>query len=158
MSEAEKKGVNPEVLNLSKQIVTELKVKADGVTDVADGIYVKTLPEGLDEKIVRSVSKHNSNFVAATAHAVGHLALEAMSKDKKLNTVTAHVPTIGHDYVDVAVHREKSFVNPQDKDNPIVKQGAVDLKYHVQGGVAKAGQLKHVRAALAEEAAKALKK
>lgn len=157
MSEEKKPAIATEVLDLSKKLITELKVK-DGVTEVADGLYVKTLPEGLDEKTVKAVSKHNSNFIAASAHAVGHLAIEAMSKDKKLDTVSAHIPTIGYDYVDLAVSRSKSYVNPQDKDNPIVKQGAIDVKYHVQGGVAKAGQLKHVRAALAEEASKALKK
>ena len=158
MSEEVKKGVAAVVLDLSKKIITELSVQKDGTTNVADGLYVKTLPEGLTEDTVKAVSKHNGNFIAATAHAIGHLALDAMSKDKKLETVSAHVPTIGHDYVDVAVHRQKSFVNPQDTANPIVKNGVLDVKYHVQSGVAKAGQLKHVRAALAEEAAKALKK
>ena len=158
MTTEEKKGISPEVAALSKAIIGELNVKSDGVTDVAKGIYVKTLPEGLTEDTVKAVSAHNGHFIAATAHAVGHLALAAMAKDKKMDTVTAHVPTIGHDYVDVAVHRQKSFVNPQDVANPIVKSGVLDVKYHVQGGVAKAGQLKHVRAALAEEAAKALKK
>ena len=81
-----------------------------------------------------------------------------MAKDKKLDTVTGKIPLIDSDYVQLTAHRTETFVNPQDKEKPIVKQGTLDVKYHVQGSVGKLGQLKHVRAALSEEASKALKK
>lgn len=157
MSES-KKTVSPEVSELTDKLMNDLTVAANGITDVKPDLFIRTLPENLDEKTVRAVNKHTTNFIAASANAVGKLAVAAMAGDKKMSTVTAHIPTVGHDYVDIAVHREKTFVNPQDKDHPITKQGAVDIKYHVQAGAPKAGQLKTIRALLAEEAAKALKK
>lgn len=149
---------NPEIQSLSDKIQSMIKVDhKSGSTEVQDDIWEKTLPESLSKDQIKAVKEHESNFIAAGADAVGTMATAAMKKNGELQEVNATIGMHGHDKVSYNVAREKSYHNPQNPDQEIVKRGVVGVNFRNMAG-RNAGELKKVINAIAEHADKALSK
>lgn len=151
-------AIRPEVKALSDKIQDLVKVDhKTGETTVQDDVWEKTLPESLSKDQIKAVKEHEENFVAAGADAIGSLAVAAMKKNVDLDTVTATIGMHGRDKVSYDVSRQKSYHNPQNPGDEIVKHGVVKTNLQTYAG-RNAGELKKVLSAINEHAEKALKK
>ncbi len=144
-------------LDLAELIQKELKYDKDSHTISGDDVYTKHIPDGLTEDIIDQVDGYNTTFIAASARAVGNIAVEHMAKSKTLDSVTAQFDMGKHNHITHEVLREKNFPNPADTGNPITKHGAIFSVYKVYAG-RNAGELKKVRAEIEEMAKEKLVK
>lgn len=142
---------------MSDSIKKDFKLGTGGVVEVSPDIYSKSLEAaGIDEKHVKAIQKHNSEFFASTMHAVGEIAVAAMKKDKKLDQVSVEIPLF-KDSIAHAISREKEVMAGMPKDGERQTKtayGFVTSKY-VTDVTGSKGEAKKVRAhisALAEEA------
>lgn len=152
-------NIAPEIKELSAKMQSMMKVdNKTGQTDVQEDIWEKTLPDNLSKEQIKQVKEHETNFIAAGADAIGHLAIAAMNKNSSLEEVQATVGMSGRDHVGYSVAREKTFTNPQDKDaDPIVRHAVIGVNFRNMSG-RNAGDLKKVIKAVQEQAEKDLKK
>lgn len=161
--EATKTEVKPaatlkeDVLALSKTIEKSMGIdKKTGIVTTETDIYEKTLPEGLTLDVVNAVESHNGKFIAASAHAIGNIAISAMKSNKDLETAETVVKMAGKNSLGLNVDRTRTYPNPQDKDKPIVKHGVVTVNYDIVADH-NSGQLKAARSIIGDLAAAALK-
>ena len=161
MAEANKKEISAEVLRISELIKAGVTTdaKAGVITENEPGkVYAASLPEDLTVEVVQRVGVHNGNFVAATAHAIGSIAVDTLKSNKDLKEVTGGVKTVGRDHIDVTVTRQRDYVNRLGGNNEtITKLGVTDVTYHHAPGT-NTGALKVVRQEIGALAAAALKK
>ena len=147
--------LKPEVQEMSEKLRKAIKYDKEGQGTVADGVYTEMLPEGLTEAQVRQVYDHNVNFVAALAHAAGTDSVDLMAKHKNIQETYVKVPMIGRDYAEAIVNRTRETVNPKERDQKIVKHGAVTMNIRQFAG-SNAGQLKTARQLVGELAVQML--
>jgi len=149
--------IKPVVRELATAIKESLETdsKAGVISEKEEGsVYISTLPEGITEDIVSTISSHNTNFVAASSLAVGELALDGLAKNSSIDRFTGHIDMVGKDKITVNVDRSKTY--PAIGSNePIVKKGVVSTNYEIRAGK-NAGQLKGARQHIAELANEAL--
>ena len=147
-----------EILELSKSIEKGLKLDAKtGVITAEEGLYEKNLPEGLTMDNVKAVTEYNTNFVAASSHAVGKVSVDAMSSHKKLERTSVEIKMGVNDLFSATMDRSISYPNPQgDSGEKIVKYGVIKPDYDVRAG-RNGGQLKVARRLISELAAEQLK-
>ena len=161
MAEANKKEISAEVLRISELIKAGVTTdaKAGVITENDPGkVYEQSLPEGLTVETVKNVNAHNGNFVAATTHAIGTIAVDTLKANKDLKEVTGDIKTVGRDHVGVTVTRQRDYVNRLGGNNEtITKFGVADVTYHHAPGT-NTGALKIVRQEIGALAAAALKK
>lgn len=152
-------SVKDEIAVLSKAIADDLTVDAKASTmAAAEDIYSKNLPEGLSMTVVDQVRDYNTAFVAAGAHAVGKIAVEAMTTHKKLDQLSVEIGMGGKDAVHYSVDRKKVTIDQiHNKGAEIVKYGVVTTGLTVGAGK-NAGQLKVARAEIGALALAALAK
>ena len=150
------KSITPEIKELSEKIAKGVSVK-DGKIEIDANTYVQTLPENLSVEQVKAVADHNSNFFPAATLAVGHAAIEAMKKDKKLDSLSAEVPLIGKDHFDLTIERSRTFPNPQGGEASTT-WGNVKASLVTQSARASRGVMNNVRDELSAEALKAFGK
>ena len=120
-----------------------------------DNAFEKHLPDGLDMPTVEKVGQYNADFVAASALAVGTMAINEMQKHKSLDVVSSEMKMAGKDVVSQVVTRQKSFTNPTNPSEPVVKHGDINTVYSCYAGKNQ-GQLKACRAFLHEIAEESL--
>lgn len=155
--EKPKSALKEHVLSLANRIEEAMKIDAKtGIVTTGESIYEQTLPEDLTIEVANKVHKHDADFIAASTHAIGRIAVDAMKGNKKLETAETVIAMAGKNSLSLHVDRTRSYPNPQDKDAPIVKQGVVTVTYDVAAD-AKVGQLKIARNIISELAAAALK-
>jgi hypothetical protein len=136
-------------------------IKKDITFDSATHIFTeensfeKHLPDGIDMPTVGIVNQYNTDFVAASALAVGEYAIEEMKKHKTIETISADFKMGEKDTVSHMVTRQKTFTNPTNPSEPVQKYGAVSSVYSAHAGKSE-GQLKQVKAFLYEIAAESL--
>lgn len=118
--------------------VTEGKVEVDG------SMYEKTLPESLTMEVIKQVSDHNTNFVAAGTRIIRTAAIEAMANDKSLNEVSSTIKMGANDKLNINVERTKSYANHLQGGVETTKYAVTTVGYEVQSGK-NGGQLKVVR-------------
>lgn len=129
------KEVSQTVKDLAAKIKAELSIDSKtGHVDAKDGIWESTLPEGITKAQVKEVFEHAQNFTAGTYLAVGELAVDAMKKNSKLDTVDCEVKMHGHDKLHVSIERQRTFFNPANKDEQIVKHGAGKVNLQCMAG------------------------
>ncbi len=141
---------------LAEKLHNELKFDKETKTIPDNSFYEKHLPEGLTMEVVEKVDGYNTTFIAASAHAVGKVAIEHMAKEKSLDQVSAEFQMGKKNTISHVVHRERSFTNPADPSKPITKMGDVSSVYTVHAG-RNQGELKKVRNELHELAMSKLK-
>ena len=154
---SEENKVSDGVVSLAKLLKDKIKVDKDtGVGEADEGIYKDTLPEGLTMKTVEQVKRHDRDFIAAGAQVFGELAVEAMAKNKKLETAELSIGMTKMDSVGYHMDRHRQYQNHLSGDGATVdKYGILTTTYEVKGGK-NAGDLKKVRLGLQELAAKKL--
>lgn len=140
--------IKKEIAELAGIISGNIEVGEHGALEIAKDTYEKTL-EGtdLDMKTVKKVQQHNTNFVAATDHAVAEKGLELFGQDKELASVTAKASMGGDRY---KVQFNASEERPGKDGNETV-HGTFVSSYTV-GAAGHKGQLKAVREHFADEA------
>lgn len=147
------------VLALSKKIEAGLTIdKKTGVGSESVDLYEQNLPEGVTMQQVTDVSDYNTTFIAASTHAFGKIAVEAMQSNKKLDSATAEIKMGVKDTLSINVDRSKTYTAQlgDKKGEPITKMGVVTTAYDVRAGK-NGGQLKVARALIAQMAADHLK-
>lgn len=113
-------------VHFKNDTVAKHRELADKIKDnlVVDGTTVKekeahlaydaSLPEGLTPAIVKSVARHNADFVKAAHVAVGETAASIFKKDKSAEKVTAHLGyNAPSDSLNFTVERTRVYPNPQ---------------------------------------------
>lgn len=147
-----------ETLDLSAKIGKGLTLDNEVIT-ASDGLYESLLPEGISMDTLERVQAHNTEVLAATAHAVGMIGIEAMKKDESLNKVTLELPTVGKDTFNFAFERSRQVraSAPGEKDTAMkTKYGisTIGVDYY---GAGPRGEVQAVKTFLSDTAAEALK-
>jgi hypothetical protein len=152
---ADKSPIKQEITELSEQIAAVMTMdKKTGVCTVPDGIYVKLLPAGITEEIVKDVQTYNSNFATAAALTVGEAAIPVMKKDKELLNASLEIKTVGKDTIGVSFDRSRQVPSRDENNQPNgtkTKFGSTSVEI-VSYGAKTRGQLKLVKEMLAEKA------
>ena len=149
--------VSEGVLDLAAKLKGKIKVdQATGVGEAEDTIYKDLLPEGLTLKTVEQVKRHDRDFIAASAQVFGELAIEAMTKNKKLEEAQVSIGMTKMDNVSYHMDRHRQYPGHLTGDGkPVDKYGILTTTYEIKGGK-NAGDLKKVRVELQDMAAKKL--
>lgn len=93
MSDTKVKELKAVVKAMSDALMADISIDAtSGVATPAEDIYNKHLPEGLTPDLVKNLSEHNTNFVAASTHAFGVTAVAAMKANPELQKATIDIP------------------------------------------------------------------
>ena len=149
--------VSEGVLDLAAKLKGKIKDdQATGVGEAEDTIYKDLLPEGLTLKTVEQVKRHDRDFIAAGAQVFGELAIEAMTKNKKLEEAQVSIGMTKMDNVSYHMDRHRQYPGHLTGDGkPVDKYGILTTTYEIKGGK-NAGDLKKVRVELQDMAAKKL--
>lgn len=150
--------LKPAVTELAEKMTKQISVKKSGDVEIAENLFESTLPEGMTMDTVTAVRQHTANFIAAGQYTFGRAAVDAMSKNKDLNEVSASVSLGCKDTVEYSVERSHTYMDRMgaNKDNPreIVKHGVCTATITMQGTAGSSGQLglarKHVGAYAAQ--------
>lgn len=154
--------VKQAVQDLAAKIKPMFTLADNGVVLAEEGLYEKSLPEGITADQIKAIQQHNTALVAASAMAVGELAIDAFKADKDLQRVTAEIPAVG-DKISTAVIRSREYPaggipkegEVRDPNAKITKYGVIEASYEVASNGNK-GELKKVRAHIGALAAAAL--
>lgn len=156
MSEAtkDKKEISQKVVELAAKIQEAMKIEADGSCKLESDTFYSTLPEGMKVEDYKAAVSHRNTYVQASTLAVGQLAVKAMAKDNKLDTVvlTSHV---GSDKHEVVVSRSKTIVNRLNGGEETVRKGHVVSAFYATGASKSSAELKRIRNEVTELAMKA---
>ena len=150
--------VNEKVKTWSGKIKQNLEINKDtGLGSEKEPIFGLFLEEeGLTEDDFQKTNDYRTTFVAASTHAFGELAVDAMKGNKKLERATCDLALDGKDTLLIAVDRHKTYPNHLGDGKPTEKYGVVSTSMDVYAGK-NAGQLKKARQSIAELALAALK-
>lgn len=103
-------SIKPEIKQLSDSILKSLTVdNKEGTINASETVFKDNIPSDLTIETFEKVAEHNTNFVAASAHAFGSVALEMMKKNKTVDQVTTAFPMTGKDEVTHTLHKSKEF-------------------------------------------------
>lgn len=143
--------------DLASHIQDALSIDAKtGVVTLADGTYVKHLPEGVSESSVRKLQDYNSEFIAAAALAVGEAGVPVLKKNKDLEKLDLEATTVGKDSIGVVFARSREDRVPG-TDKTVTQYGAVRATM-TNYSTKPVGQFKAVKDHLNDLAEKALAK
>jgi hypothetical protein len=143
------KELKSAVAELSEKILADITVSDTGAAVIADGVYDKNLPTGLTPDIIKAVSDHNTNFVAAGTHAFGTAAINAMAKSDAFDKVEGVMPLGYKDTYGLTTTR-KVVTGPE--DNQKTEFGVTVGVLNVRAG-ANGNQVKIAHSLLSELAA-----
>lgn len=143
------KELKSAVSEMANRILADISVSDSGLATIAADVYDKTLPDGLTPDIVKAVSDHNTNFVAAGTYAFGTAALDAMGKSTAFDKVEGVMPAGYKDTLGLVTHR-KLVTGPE--DNQKTDYGVTIATLNVRAG-ANGNQVKIAHHLLAEAAA-----
>lgn len=139
--------LKPEVRELSSKIRQDLDGdKTTGVISVKEGKdpYYDHMPDGLNRETHQKYNDYTTNFVAASADAVGHLGNDLLGKSKSLDTCTAEIK-MGKDAVHHTLERRREFTYGAAGDRKETEKfGVMRTAIDIKGG-RNSGQLKIAR-------------
>lgn len=144
--------IKQDVLDLAKKIENKITIDKDGNAVAEKDLFESTL-EGTD-LTKDSFKKHASHLelaVAATAHVFGEKAVEYFKTKGSNDKVSVDIPTVGYDRIEHVINKEVTYRNPSSGEN-VTKHGELRSSYRQS----LKGQVKAVKEAIAEKAAKAL--
>ena len=150
MTEQTHSKLNLHNAELSDRLQKALSVNKTGEVTVPENLFIDNRPESLTPENLKDAATYVGHFIPAFAHALGTVALPAITKHAAIETVRAAVPMMGKDVLEVKVHREKEFPNPSAGGEKIKKYGVVEAKIDIHEGDGSKGQLKIVRQEIAE--------
>ena len=145
-----------QVEDLSTRLKNNLKLEvADDNTAKVSGLetaFHDNMPEELRAQS-KKLHDYSSTFYTATALAVGEASIDAMKKNKKLQTVEAAVPLEGRSTYTVMMERSKEYPKPGSKTGEkITAFGVLNTKLDTVTARSNAGGLKEVRQRLQDAA------
>lgn len=154
--------VKKSVLDLAASIQSHMTLGEAGIVEVPKDLFATTLPEGLTLEAVKLVQDHTNDLVAATAEALGNLAIPAFKADEKLEQLSVEFGC-GVDSLAGTIQRSKEYPaggipkegEARDPNATVTKYGIVSMKYGVNAHANK-GTLKKVRDGINKRAAEAL--
>lgn len=155
-------NVKQAVQDLAAKIKPMFTLADNGVVLAEEGLYEKTLPEGITLEQLKAVQQHNTALVAATALAVGEIAVDAFKADKELTRVSTEFP-VANDKIGANVLRSREYPaggipkegEVRDPSAKITKYGVIEASYETASNGNK-GELKKVRTQIGALAAAAL--
>lgn len=156
--------IKKNILDLAAAIEAEMKIGEAGIVEVTGDLYTKLLPESLTPEIVKVYQDHTSDLVAATAEALGNIAIPAFKADANLEQLSVEFGC-GSDSLAGTIQRSKDYPaggipkegETRDPNATVTKYGIVSMKYGVNAHANK-GSLKKVRDGINKRAAEALAK
>ncbi len=130
---------------------------SNAILETEGDVYTSSLKEaGLDETTVRSVRKHDRQFVADFTKAVGKEAVNVFKKHKDVDYVgVKKINMLEGNSLEVGFDRERSFTNPKSGEE-IVHNGYSTVK--VKDSAGSNSQLRSVRDEIMAEAKKSFGK
>ena len=134
---------------LATTLGEQIQIK-DGIPTIAEDAYVKSLPEGIILAI-KAEQEHNNIFFPALTKAFGHKSIEAMKKDKKLESLHLTVPMVGGDKFDVTFKKSYDFLNTQTKETSTA-YGGLSASLTVQAARHNRGAMGSIKQELKEAA------
>lgn len=150
-----KMAVKPEVIELGEKLRKHLKVDGKGFKEVEKTAYFEAgEASGVTEEYELKRSKFRTNFIPAAALVAGEEAQPIFKKHPDVESVAVTFPTVGKDSITVEVRREQQVPNNNAKEGEPktrTSYGGVTVKLHEQAAKGDVGQLKHVKASLAEQ-------
>jgi hypothetical protein len=147
--------IKSDIVSLSKTLKGKITIGDNGVATVEPGTYVALLPEGISEDNVKQLQSFHSELAAAATLATGELAVPYMKKNKTVTQVELSIPMVGKDALDVTIKREKTVINPTNKEQSSTVYGAATAGFTVYSTRPR-GEMAKVKSHLAELAMKAL--
>lgn len=152
MSDTKAKELKAVVKAMSDALLADITIDAtSGVATPVEDIYNKHLPEGITPEIVKNISEHNTNFVAASTHAFGVTAVAAMKANPELQKATIDMPFGYKDNLHITTTRSTEL--PNDKGT---SYGDTHAILTVKAG-SNGAQLKTALSLIADMAASSLK-
>lgn len=147
-----KKELDQNVQNIEKLIDQNLTEK-EGVIETDKDTFRKIVEDNdMDYEMAEKLSKLTNDTLVAFTSAVGKRGVNMMGNNDTLKQVSAKLPMVGGDYATTSVARERTYPNPQNRDETITTYGATTTNYVAEGSVKK-GNLK-VAKELIQELAK----
>jgi len=152
MSEQTEIKLKQDIVDLSKLIAGEIKINKDGIVEVPEDLFEKTLPENISLNQVRDVQRHCGNVLAASLHALSEPAIDAFKKDKKLESVSMSYK-VGDDVQSHVIERSRMTGAPGGEKT--ARFGYSVSKHDVRASGSNRGELKKVRQLISNMASEA---
>jgi len=151
-SKAEKKApvLKERIRALSEKIITSLEPDTtNGTIGQTGEPYYENLPEGLTRETSDAVDAYRSDFMAASAHAAGMMAVTMMTDHTDLQQVVATLDVGKADEASHLIKREAVY--KVGNADPVVRPGAMtsSLKCRAASNV---GELAKVRTLISDYA------
>lgn len=149
-------ALNEDILGLKDKVKAGLTVSDAGVASQEnDKVFLENLPSGVTADDVKKVDAARERYYAASAAALGELALPAFQGNKNLKTVSyTHLAGHGHKVVQT-YNREESGTNSL-TGKEYHKHGVLHQRVTITGAKTNNGLLGKVREAVGNAAAAAL--
>lgn len=110
-----KQELQTQINTMAATLAEQIEVNATASTIAADA-YIKTLPEGITLETVQKIQDHNAVFFPAVTKAFGEKAIDAMKKDKAIDTVSLSVPMVGEDKFDISFQKQYQYMDTKTKE------------------------------------------
>lgn len=150
--------LNESLVKQAEEIQKHLVLDKDsGVISQESNTFEATLPEGVTMAEVKKVEGAISDYIAASAIAVGNLGLEGFVAKKELKSVSAVLPIHGRKTIEHKMEREVTGSIPG-KDETFTHYGRMFSSLTTPEAKSSSGQLKKIRKVFGEAAAEALAK
>ena len=149
-------AIKDHIVDLTDKIKKDLSFNKETSSVEDSGSFESNIPEGLTMETIVAVNKYETDYVAASTNAFGQVCIEQFKKDKDLDIVTGNFKMAGNNEITHEAHREAVKPNPANRDQPVTKYCDIRSTYKLTATHQSTGQLKQVRVALNEEAAKLL--
>jgi hypothetical protein len=98
--------------SIYEALKSSIEHKGNGLLETKSNVYKETLPEGITDETIKTINKHNMDFVRASHAAVGEVAIDVFRQDKEIQSVHTKFDFMGDNTLSLNVAREKTFNNP----------------------------------------------
>ena len=143
--------VSENVSRVAKIVAADLGKAEAGIIPTTPELFESTLPEGLTMENVKAVQNHTRDFIAGAGLAVGEEGIKLMTADKALESVSIKTKVV-NDVMETQFLRSKEVPDGKGEGGRKAVAGYLASKYKVSGGMGAKGELKKVKAVLAEQA------
>lgn len=144
-----KADIKPEIRDLAARIKDNIAIEGN-TASVDKDLFVRLLPEGVTEDMVKRYQEHTTQVIAATSLALGQAAIPAMKKHKDLDNLTLNMPLVGKDNLQVNFKRQDEVGAPGAAEKT-TKFGVVSAKMQIYGTKTR-GEFAKVREELSQDA------
>ncbi len=146
-------NLSAEINELAKTLKERFVIDDEGLISPEKGLYEDLLPTGLTMANVKALQAHNTNLVAATAHAVADLGQNFLKKHGKIERVRLDKFHAGKDIIRADYQRSTTVSSPNGTKTE--KFGWITAKYTAASAGSNSGAYGRIRAHFAEAGAKA---